>query len=234
MSASPSFSLVLPCRNQADHIGRVLEGYLAALEPIGVPFELVVVPNACTDRTPEIVAELARQDRRIQTVANPLGGWGRSVLAGLRAARGAVLAYTNTARTDPARVPELYELYCRNPESMVKLCRVKRQAPLRQIGSRLYNLEGRLLLGVRSNDVNGTPKIFSRDFYRQADAGSEDDLLDMEFMARAAQLGVPVVEVPVPGFRRHGGRSSTTLRSAWLMYTGAWRLRRRLAARKAA
>ena len=57
----------------------------------------------------------------------------------------------------------------------------------------------------------------------------DDDLLDMELMAKAFRMGVKTLEVPLPGFRRHGGRSSTTLSSAWNMYAGVWRLRGRLA-----
>ena len=51
MIANPYLSVILPCRNQADHIAEVLERYFAPLERTGRDFELVVVPNACTDRT---------------------------------------------------------------------------------------------------------------------------------------------------------------------------------------
>ena len=58
---------------------------------------------------------------------------------------------------------------------------------------------------------------------------SDGDLLDLELLAKVQRFGLPVVELPVEGFRRHGGRSSTNLGSAWRMYRGAWRLRRELA-----
>src|SRR5262249_41893582 len=106
-----------------------------------------------------------------------------------------------------------------------KLSRVQRQAPLRAFGSWLYNGEARLLFGVRSVDVNGTPKIFSADFYRGLRMTSTGDLFDLELMHHAPRAGLVLDEVPVPGFRRHGGRSTTTLKSAWTMYVGAVRLR---------
>src|SRR5947209_1415621 len=109
MAQACKLSLILPCRNQADHIGPVLQAYLAPLESLEVPFELIVVPNASTDGTTEVVAGLARRDARIRVVENPLGGWGRSVGAGLAAANGEVLAYTNTARTDPTCLPKYIE-----------------------------------------------------------------------------------------------------------------------------
>ena len=105
MSRAPWFSLVLPCRNQADHIGEVLKRYAAPLNTIGREYELIVVPNASQDATAEVVRKLAKHDGRLRVVENPAGGWGLSVLCGLRVARGEVLAYTNSARTNPEHVP---------------------------------------------------------------------------------------------------------------------------------
>jgi glycosyltransferase involved in cell wall biosynthesis len=224
MSKASMVSVVLPCRNQADHIAQVLRCYLAPLDALGLPFELVVVPNASTDGTARAVEEVAAGDPRIRVVANPAGGWGRSVRAGLDAAAGGVLVYTNTARTDPAALPAFVRRYLDEAPCLVKASRRARQAPLRQLGSLLYNLEGRLLFGLRCGDVNGTPKVFARDLYERLRPGADGDLLDLELVAGATRLGTRVVEVAVMGFRRHGGRSSTTLGSAWKMYTGAVKL----------
>jgi glycosyltransferase involved in cell wall biosynthesis len=217
-------SLVLPCRNQADHIGDILPRYLDALTATGKPFELVVVPNASTDVTAEVVLNLAAGEPRIRVVENPEGGWGRSVRAGLDAARGDVLAYTNTARTDPAVLAAFLERYRDQGSCLVKARREARRAPLRSLGSTLYNIEARTCFGLRCSDVNGTPKVFSSSFYRASRPDATGDLFDLELMVRAHRLGLSIEEIPLQGFRRHGGRSSTTLKSAWGMYAGAFRL----------
>jgi glycosyltransferase involved in cell wall biosynthesis len=217
-------SLVLPCRNQADHIGQVLPRYLRPLETLGIPFELVVVPNASSDGTQAVVEALARSDPRIRVAANPAGGWGLSVRCGLQAANGTILAYTNTARTDPELLPEFVRRFQASGHCLIKARRQARQAPLRTAGSLLYNLEARLLLGVRCGDVNGTPKLFSRAWYQRINLKESGDLLDLELMSWAARLGIAVEEVPVRGFHRHGGKSSTTWKSACTMYSGAFRL----------
>lgn len=224
-NAERHLSVILPCRNQADHIGAVLAQYPPALEKIARLYELVVVPNACTDATAEVVAKLAQADSRIRVAENPKGGWGLSVLTGLAAARGSVLCYTNSARTDPAHIPLLLEQYERGGECVAKVRREKRGVLSRELGSWLYNMEGRLLYGIRARDVNGTPKIFSRELYQRLRLFSEGDLLDLELLAKVARLGIPVLEMPVQGFKRHGGKSSTNLRSAWNMYAGALKLR---------
>jgi glycosyltransferase involved in cell wall biosynthesis len=222
-------SVVLPCRNQEDHIEDVLKSYAGPLERTGWSYELVVVPNACSDRTAQILQSVSESDPRICVLENPRGGWGLSVLTGLAAARGSMLCYTNSARTDPEHVVAVVELCLKSGPCLAKARREKREAPLREAGSWLYNIEGRLLFGIRARDVNGTPKVFSRELFRDLRLFSEGDLLDLELMAKVSRLDVPIVELPVRGFGRHGGRSSTNLKTAWALYTGAFRLRRKLA-----
>ncbi len=219
------FSLVLPCRNQADHIGSLLPRYVRALETTGVAFEVVAVPNKSSDATRQIVEELAIREPRIRVVSNPLGGWGRSIRLGLDAACGSILAYTNTARTEPDSIPRFLAHYREQPESLVKARRIQRAAPLREFGSFLYNCEARVLFGVGCGDVNGTPKVFGADFFRGLSLSSTGDLFDLELMSQARRRGLEVRDLPVPGFKRHGGKSTTTLKTAWNLYYGALRMR---------
>jgi hypothetical protein len=221
----PLVSVVLPCRNQADHIGDILPRYTAALEGAGLPFELIVVPNASTDGTELQVRALATRDPRIRCVENADGGWGLSVRIGLNAARGEVLVYTNTARTDPEGVPDFVRRHLERPQILVKAARKQRNAWRREAGSWLYNLEARMLFGIRCADINGTPKVFSRILYSQLALEQDGDLLDLELIAQATRLKASIVDLPTFGFKRHSGKSSTTLRSAWRMYSGALRLR---------
>ena len=68
----PLLSVVLPCRDQADHVARVLKSYAAPLESLEGGYELVVVPNACTDATLQIVQGLAEDDPRLRALPIPL------------------------------------------------------------------------------------------------------------------------------------------------------------------
>jgi glycosyltransferase involved in cell wall biosynthesis len=124
-------SVILPCRNQADHIGRVLDGYFVALDGLGLPYELVVVPNASTDGTWDVVERISLGHPQVRVVDNPLGGWGLSVRTGLAAARGSILVYTNTARTDPAMLPDFVRRYSESGVGLVKARRSARHSLLR-------------------------------------------------------------------------------------------------------
>ncbi len=49
MPRPQSTSLILPVHDQADHIRRIVEAYVGVLRSKFEPWELVLVPNACTD-----------------------------------------------------------------------------------------------------------------------------------------------------------------------------------------
>ena len=90
----------------------------------------------------------------------------------------------------------------------------------------LYNLECRALFDLPYWDVNGTPKVFSRELTALLKLSRDDDLIDLEFNAICRAAGYRVIEIPIHSSTRRSGKSTTTWRSAAAMYWGAWRLRR--------
>jgi hypothetical protein len=217
----PDLSVVLPFRNQADHLAALIRRYLDEFRPQPWSFELVLVPNACTDDSVRLCRDLEKIDPRVRSVENPRGGWGLSVRCGLAEARGRHLCYTNSARTEPAQVVDVYTRARHHEKLLVKVTRRARGQVLREVGSLLYNLECRALFQLRCRDVNGTPKVFPRSLLDRIRLSSEGDLLDVELLAKARRLGWRVAEVTVEGWKRHGGKSSTNLTSARRMYLGA-------------
>ncbi len=223
-------SIVLPVHNQADHIGPLVTSHHTALAAaLPIAHEIVLVPNACRDDTAAICRTMAEKDDAIRVVESALGGWGRAVKLGLQAARGDLLCYTNSARTTPDELVRLIRYGLVDPGVVVKANRKIREHWSRRIGSLLYNMECRTLFDLSNWDVNGTPKVFARSCARLLQLTRDDDLIDAEFSMICRREGYPMLEVPIFSQRRHGGRSTTNMRSAVKMYWGAvelWRANR--------
>ena len=217
-------SIVLPVHDQADHVGLVVEDYVAALGRIPLDYELVLVPNACRDDTPAVARALAARHPTVRVIESELGGWGRAVRVGLEAARGSLLCYTNSARTAPEDLTLALLYALAHPGVVVKANRKIREHWTRRLGSLLYNLECRALFDLACWDVNGTPKVFPRSMDALLGLTRNDDLIDAEFAALCRREGYPMLEVPTFSSRRHGGKSTTTLRTASKLYVGAYRL----------
>ena len=223
-------SVIVPVYNQADHIETALNEFRDALQRLDFPCELIPVVNGQRrDRSLEICRQMAALDPLIRPLSVEQAGWGRSVRAGLAAARGELICYTNSARTSGKDLLLMLLYGSVHPDTIVKANRKIRESPLRRAGSLLYNLECRMLFDLPYWDINGTPKVFSRE-HHAALLGLEcnDDLIDLEFNAICRARSYPVIEVPVFSTSRRSGKSTTNWQSALRMYTGAWRLRSRM------
>jgi glycosyltransferase involved in cell wall biosynthesis len=217
-------SIVLPIHNEADYLISVAEEYQSALDQLGMPYELLFVPNGCRDDSPAICHELAQKHSAMRVIESRTGSWGLAVKLGLAGARGDLLCYTNFARTTAQDLVMLlrYALTC--PNVVIKVNRKIRESWRRRLGSLIYNLECRALFDLSYWDINGTPKIFPRIFDGLLRLTREDDLIDAEFNLVCRREGYPMIEVPITSFRRRGGKSTTSYRSALKLYWGAFQM----------
>ena len=224
VSPAASISVVLPIqsgRSGSTAYGAILEdtipAYMKVLEAGTWKWEILLVP----DRSAETLAtgSLGSAHDGVRVCA-PAAGWGAAVRAGLRASEGQLLCYTNYERTSSAVLEEMLALAQRNPTLVLRANRRTRDTVVQRLGSLLFNLECRALLGISAWDVNGTPKIFPRAFSRLLELTREDDLLDAEFCAMCERCGYPVVEIPIDAALPPGQHSQLDYRAALRMYLG--------------
>lgn len=221
-------SVVLPAYRQAPYLETLVRGYESALARLPIQHEVVIVLNGPDDGSAEICQRLASDLPALRILKRGKAGWGGAVRAGLDAASGDLLCYTNSARTTADTLATLLELAIALPGIVIKANRKTRDSVWRHLGSLVYNLECRSLFDLSNFDINGTPKIFPRSNERLLALQRDDDLIDLEFLAICRREGYLVLEAPVVVTRRHGGVSTTNLRSAIRMYGGAVLLARRL------
>lgn len=223
--------MVLPVYNQAEHIGPVLREYAGSLARLPFPFELIPVVNGVRrDRSLEICREVERELPAVRVLCIEEGGWGRAVRHGLAHARGDLLCYTNSSRTSAQDLLMFILLGSVHPDCAIKANRKIRESARRRLGSLLYNLECRALFDLPYWDINGTPKVFSRQLPRLLDLTRDDDLIDLEFNVICRTEGYRVVEVPIVSIHRHSNRSTTGLAAALRLYLGAWQMKRQRSA----
>jgi dolichol-phosphate mannosyltransferase len=225
-------SVVLPVYNQAGHIEEVLEGHAVSLAKLGFPCEILPVVNGPRrDRSLEICREAESRHSSIRTLCIDEDGWGRAVRHGLSEARGDLLCYTNSARTQTKELVLTILYGSVHDDCVITASRKIRAGWSRRLGSLIYNLECRALFDLPYWDVNGTPKVFHRSMSRLLQLTRNDDLIDLEFNAICRAEHFPVIEVPIFSTSRHSGKSTTSVMSAIRMYVGAWKLRQELGER---
>ena len=86
----PRVSIIVPCRNEADHIEKCVRSILGQ-QMGGLSFELIVADGMSDDGTRELLKRLAIQDERIRVVDNPHQIVSSGLNAAIRAAHGQII-----------------------------------------------------------------------------------------------------------------------------------------------
>jgi glycosyltransferase involved in cell wall biosynthesis len=93
MVEDPAVTVVIATRNRAGYLDIALASLVA--QEYEMPFEIVVVDNGSTDDTPALVDRWCRSDARIRLICEPQPGLSNAKNAGVRAAAGRVLVFTD-------------------------------------------------------------------------------------------------------------------------------------------
>ena len=120
----PLISIVVPARNEAEHIERCVRSLLAQNYPA---IEVIAVDDASTDATPQILAQLAAEYPQLKVVpGRPLPkGWtgkNNAVFSGVQHAHGAWLLFVDADVTlDPGALSAAYAEIGKRSVKMVTL-----------------------------------------------------------------------------------------------------------------
>jgi len=143
-------SIVLPAFQEEEGISPLLDRIGAAMEPLGRPWEVIVVDDGSTDRT----AQRAR-DKGARVVSHPYNiGNGAAVKTGIREARGRVIVMMDAdGQHDPADIPRLLEHV--GTHDMVVGARTKEsQTSLhRDLANKVYNAFASYVCNRRIEDL---------------------------------------------------------------------------------
>ena len=229
-------SLVLPAFREVDRIGPTLERIRHELGPLvgdrREELEVVVVDDGSDDGTAE-AAEAAGADRVVRMERN--SGKGAAVRAGVRAATGSTIAFTDADLAyGPAQVAELLVLVEAGYDMVVGSRRhtdtrtLVRAGRLREAGGRLVNLATHALLLGQYRDTQCGLKAFRADVARDLFNASTLDgfAFDVELFHLAERWRLSLAEVPVEV--EHSERSTVrVVRDGARLVTDLTRIRQR-------
>lgn len=198
-------SVVIPAYNEAPNVEPGYRELLAVLEPLGRPFEVIVVDDGSTDETFGILARIAETDPRLRVLRfKRNAGQTAALVAGFRAARGDVVVTMDAdLQNDPRDIPALLAAL----PGCDAVCgwRVDRHDPWsKRIASRIANAVRRRLTGDGVHDTGCMLKAF-----RRAALTRLPPFRNMHrfLPALLQQEGFRVVEVPVRHRPRRAGQS---------------------------
>jgi glycosyltransferase involved in cell wall biosynthesis len=205
-------SVVFPMYNEEAYIERAVAAVHDALGGAVADYEIVIVDDGSTDRTPELADALAARDGRVRVVHNTtnlkLGG---ALRAGYGASTRELVCYTDAdLPIDLHELPRAIRLLEYQAADVVAAYRFDRtsEGPVRAMYTFFYNHLIRVLFGLRVRDVNFAFKLFRRAVLQRFTLKSEGSFIDAEFLLRARKAGCPIIQIGLDYFPRTRGRST--------------------------
>ena len=202
-----ALSIVIPLYNEEESIPSLYTRLTAALEEYGRPFEAIIIDDGSSDRSFELLADIARKDTRYKIIRLRRNfGQTAAFSAGFDAARGDVIITMDAdLQNDPADIPLLMSKI-EEGYDIVSGWRKDRQDRFldRKLPSMIANRMISNVTDVRLHDYGCSLKAYRRDLLQHVRLYGE---MHRFIPALAVQVGGTVTEVPVNHHARQYGSS---------------------------
>lgn len=225
------FSVVIPCRNEADNLAFLLDEVDLAMQ--GRAYEIIVVNDGSTDATGDVLARRMAAGAPLRHVRHDRSaGQSAAVRSGVFAAHGRiVITMDGDGQNDPAYLPKLADaLLAAGPAFGIAAGqRLKRtDTKMKQLSSKAANKLRGALLQDKTRDSGCGLKALHTELFRQLPFF---DGWHRYLPALALREGFDVVHVDVVDRERRHGKSNYGIfdraaRGILDLY-GVWWLRRR-------
>jgi len=226
----PEISVVVPCLNEEDAVGTVVDQAWQGIRDSGRRGEVIVVDNASTDRSAEVAAEhgaiVVREERP---------GYGSAYLAGLAVARGDYVVMGDADATYPMRELALFVERLASGNDLVVGSRFEgtihgEAMPWlnRHVGNPILTGLLNILFGVKISDAHCGMRAVRRDALEALDLHSTGMEFASEMVFKAFRRKLRVSEIPIDYYPRVGESKLNRFGDAWrhvrfmLLYSPSW------------
>jgi glycosyltransferase involved in cell wall biosynthesis len=207
VTEQPDLSVIVPFYNEEENIRRMHAAIVAAVEPLGVPFEMVLVNDGSKDGTLDRAIDIARSDPRVRVV-NFRRNYGQTpaMAAGIEQAHGKVLVTMDGDLQNDPRDIEHFLAKINEGYDIVVGWRFNRQDKLvsRKIPSKIANWIIGKVTGVPIKDNGCSLKAFRASLIKEIPLYSE---MHRFIPAMASIAGPRIAEIKVRHHARQFGQS---------------------------
>jgi dolichol-phosphate mannosyltransferase len=212
-------SVIIPAQDEEESIARTVLSLASMLEAQRIDYEVLVIDDASTDRTAEIVSDLAAANDRIRCHRshNP-PGFGFAVRAGLDEFRGDAAAIVMADGSDhPDDIVRYYHLLeegydCAFGSRFMRGSEVHDYPRVKLVINRMANGFIRMLFRHGYNDTTNAFKAYRRDVIDTVSPLFSNHFnLTVELPLKAIVRGHSYAVVPISWTNRQGGRSKLKL-----------------------
>jgi glycosyltransferase involved in cell wall biosynthesis len=229
-AAAPEISVVIPCLNEEEAVGKVVDQALEGIRRSGRTGEVIVVDNASIDRSADVAAEhgatVVREERP---------GYGSAYLAGLAVAQGDFIVMGDADETYPMHDLTPFVERLAEGDDLVMGSRFEgtihgEAMPWlnRHVGNPILTGLLNILFGVKISDAHCGMRAVRRDALPTLDLHSTGMEFASEMVFKAFRRELRVSEIPIDYYPRVGESKLNRFGDAWrhvkfmLLYSPSW------------
>jgi len=217
LSTTVEVSIILPCLNEEQAVGQVIDEAWRGLENADVEGEIVVVDNGSTDRSAAIANE-----HGARVVYEARRGYGSAYLRGLAEAKGDIIVMADADGTYPLDDLRPFIDAIRDGDDMVlgsrfqgKIHRGAMPWAHRWIGNPVLTTILNVFFGVKVSDAHCGLRAISREAVPVLHLQSTGMEFASEMILKAAKRGLKVGDIPIEYRPRVGESKLNTFRDGW-------------------
>jgi glycosyltransferase involved in cell wall biosynthesis len=228
--ASPQISVVIPCLNEEEAVGAVVDQAWEGIERSGRSGEVIVVDNGSTDSSAAIAA-----GQGATVLYEPRRGYGQAYLTGISHARGTYLVMADADGTYPLNELAGFVDALESGSDLVLGSRFEghiHQGAMpwsnRWIGNPILTGLLNRLFGIRVSDAHCGMRALRRSALPVLDLHSTGMEFASEMVFKAFRRQLAVSEIPIDYFARTGESKLSRFGDAWrhvrfmLLYSPSW------------
>jgi GT2 family glycosyltransferase len=209
--------LAIPLLNEADSITEVVASTHAVLAEAGIDHTLVLVNNGSQDHSREVIDSLVVPGMIEAVHLRENVGYGGGILTGLahleRQGFPEVIGWAwGDGQVSATALPPLFNAIQAGADVAKALRTERHDGPWRQAVTAGYSATMRML-GVHTRDINGCPKLMTREAFTAIQPASADWFLDAELVLAAERMGMRIEHHPVTMRQREHGKSNVKART---------------------
>ena len=204
--SSVTLSIVVPAFNEEKTVAAVVE---KIVKEVPCDFEVILVNDGSSDRTPEIIDAIAARDSRIRTIHQKNAGKAAALKQGFAVTRGDIVIIQDAdLEYDPSEIVHMIQPILDGKADVVYGSRflVRRAARVLYfyhfVANHIITLTSNLFTNLNMTDVETGYKAMRGDIIRAMVIESSGFGIEIEITAKIAKWGAAVYEVPISYYGR--------------------------------